>query len=211
MTCLIQRRLKKVVGSAGFAAALAIAAGTAHATTINGSLDTSAAFSPTNQSTDGTTYFNAPASGPFPGSAVQIGEFDFSVPAGETITSATLSGDFGSNTLGSGSAQVDLTLNGIAVASCDSACASASGLADVPWAFTFTAGELASLASGKAVLTAIQQSASQIVLDPTSVAIQTSPVPLPAAGWLLGSGLLSLAGLRRRKAAVATCQPTVAT
>src|SRR5262249_9587635 len=75
-------------------------AGSAYAqTTVNGFIDTSAAFSPTNQSTDGMTYFNAPA-GSFPTDAFTIGEFDFDL-GGHAAASATLSGDFGSDTLGS--------------------------------------------------------------------------------------------------------------
>ncbi len=171
----------------------------AHASTITGTINTSSVFSPTNQSGDGTTYFNAPAAGPF--APVTIGEFDFTIPAGESVFGGTFNGNFGSNVLGSGTAQVDLFLNGIAVASCDAACEFASESADVPWTYTFTSAQLSSLSSGAAVLTALQKGVSQIVLDPTSVNIQTqvAPVPLPGAIWLLGSGLLSLFGFARRK------------
>jgi hypothetical protein len=35
----------------------------------------------------------------------------------------------------------------------------------------------------------------EVILNPTA-----APVPVPAAAWLLGSGVLGLIGLRRRKA-----------
>jgi hypothetical protein len=72
---------------------------------------------------------------------------------------------------------------------------------DVAWSFAFnTPQEFASLASGRAVLTALETAPSQIALDPTSATLQASPVPIPGALWLLGSGLASLVGLRRGRA-----------
>jgi len=176
-------------------------ASSAHAATISGVINTSNIFSPTNQSSDGTSYFNTPATAPF--SSVIVGEFDFTIPSGESIFSATITGNFGSNTLGSGSSQVDLFLNGVAVAHCDALCETNSLSSDVPWTYTFTSAQFASLSSGAAVLTALQTSVSQIVLDPTSVTIQTAPVPVPGAIWLLGSGLVSLFGFARSKFIVA--------
>ena len=46
-------------------AIMLVCAGPVKATQFSGVIDTSAAFSPTNQSADGSTYFNAPASAPF--------------------------------------------------------------------------------------------------------------------------------------------------
>jgi len=177
---------------------LTYALGAAQASTISGLINTSAAFSPTNQSSDSVTYFNAPSFGPFPGAAVAIGEFDFSIPSTDSIVAATITGHFGSDSLGSGTSQLSLFLNGVALASCDAACSINSETADVAWSYTFTAPQLSSLLSGQAILSAVQRSASQMVLDPTSISIQTAPVPLPATLWLLGSGLLSLFGIRRR-------------
>jgi hypothetical protein len=175
----------------------AAAASAQAATTINGTIDTSAAFSPTNQSADGSTYYNAPAMS-FPAAPVTIGEFDFSLPTGHGIASLSLSGNFGSDALGSATAPVDLFLNGVAVARCDAACAQASELADVAWSYSFSSADLAALANGKAVLTAVQQGPSQIVLDPTSLSAEIAPVPEPETWALMLGGLPIVAFLRRR-------------
>ena len=187
------------------AAVMAIATvGAAHAATLSGSVDTGASFSPTNQSADGTTYYNAPTNAPF--APVTVGEFDFTVPSGQAIDGGTFSGNFGSNVLGSGTAQVNLFLDGVAVASCGAACEAASNSADVAWLYTLSSTDLALLAgnanwqAGKAVLTALQNTPSQIVLDPSSVSLTTTAVPIPGAVWLLGSTLAPLFGFARRKA-----------
>ena len=122
----------------------------ASATTIAGTLDTSAAFSATNQSTDGTTYFNAPYTGALPAAAVAVGGFDFTVPSGFEVSGATISGNFGSDALGSGTAAVDLFMNSVQVATCDNACAAATQSADVAWSFTFTPAELGAFEIGRA-------------------------------------------------------------
>jgi hypothetical protein len=180
-----------------------VASAGAQAATVSGTINTSAALSPSNQSIDGTTYFNAPTDNSF--TSLVVGEFDFSLPAGFGISGGSVSGNFGSDILGSGTSQATLYLNGINVASCDAVCESASQSADVSWSHVFTTGELASLAgdsnwtSGKAVLSALQLSSSQIVLDPTSISLTTAPVPEPQAYALMGLGL-ALIACRRRSA-----------
>lgn len=171
----------------------------ANTQTIAGTADTSAAFSATNQSVDGTTYYNAPYSGALPAAPVSVGEFDFTVPSGFVVSGATISGNFGSDALSSGTAAVDLFVNAVQVASCDSVCAAATQSADMAWSFTFTAAELGALANGSIVLDAVQQGVSQIVLDPTSVSLTLAAVPEPAGLPMTLMGLpLIVLGLRRR-------------
>lgn len=174
-----------------------LSTGFAHAGTITGTINTSSGFSPTNQSTDGVTYYSAPADSIF--TTVVIGEFDFTAPGNNTISGASLSGNFGSNALASGTAPVNLFLNNVAVAVCDSSCEAASNNADVSWSYVFNAAQLASLASGHAVLTALETGPSQIVLDPTSITVQVAPVPEPDSILMLGVGLALIGALTRRK------------
>ena len=184
------------------AAALFAIAVSAHSQTITGTIDTSALFSPTNQSSDGATYFNAPYSGPFPAPPVAIGEFDFVIPAGTMIGGASFSGNFGSDSLGSATSEVDLFINQIAVAVCSAACATASQTGDAAWTYMLNAAEWAALSAGKAMLTAVEQGPSQIVLDPTSVSvIFFTAVPEPTELLLLVGGVLPtlLIALRRHQ------------
>ncbi|MHB8473328.1 MAG: hypothetical protein ACYDC8_10920 [Gammaproteobacteria bacterium] len=203
----IKPRIQFLSGLMIIGATLLACVGSAQAGTITGNIDTSSQFSPTNTSTDGLTYAGAPSAShaSFPLPAVTIGEFDFSsmIAGGESIVGATVSGNFGSDTLGSGSSSVNLFLNGVAVASCDANCSFNTGSADVPWTFTFTSADLANLSSGKATLTGVQESPSQIVLDPIGIAIQTALVPIPGAAVLLSSALVPLLGFGRRKSSAA--------
>ncbi len=172
----------------------------AQADIFTGDINTS--LSTSNLSTDGVTYFNTPSLAPF--SLLTVGEFDFSLPSGASIGGGTLSGDFGSNTLGSSSSQVALFADGIAVATCDVNCEAATQANDVAWSYTFSAADLATLSAnaqwqaGQLVLTAQQMDPYQIALDPTTVALTS--VPLPGAAWLFLSVLITGLGFSRRKA-----------
>lgn len=192
---------RNTVASACLAASLVALSAGAHASSFVGNINTGSTFSPTNQSSDGTTYFNAPATAPF--ASVVVGEFDFSIPVGEAVSAVTVSGNFGSNTLGSGSAPVNLSLNGVAVASCNLTCSGATDSNDVAWSYSFTPAQLSALSSGHAVLSALQQGPSQIVLDPTSISVQTVAVPEPESMALFLLGLLPVAAwtLRRDRGA----------
>lgn len=146
-------------------------------------------------------YYNDPVSSGFPLN-VTIGSFaDFTIPSGDAIVGASISGYFGTNDSW-GTAAVDLYLNGVAVGSC--AVGADCFLGDVPpmaWSHTFTSGELASLASGHATLTGVQQSASQINLDTTTLSITTAPVPEPEPVVLLGAALPVIWMAARRRSA----------
>jgi len=173
-----------------------LAATAAQAATITGTVNTG--------SGDGT-FSSAPSNGPFP-LGLTVGEFDFSVPGGQAITAGTFSGDFGSNILGSATGQAKLFVDGIQLALCDANCEAASQANDVAWMYSLTAADLTQLStnslweSGRAVITAQQLSASQLVLDPTSVNLTQTPVPIPPALFLFASALAPLFGFARRKA-----------
>jgi hypothetical protein len=131
---------------------------------------------------------------PFPIAPVTVGTF--SVPTG--ITSATINGTFG-NFLAPSSAGVDLFLDGILVGQCvKNAPCWGSALA-TPWSYTFAVGELSIFDDGQAVLTAVQTSEFVIRLGVTE--LDFTVVPIPAAAWLFGSGLLGMIGVARRKKA----------
>ncbi len=185
------------------AASGALLAGAASASTVGGTLSTASTFSPTNQSSDGTTYYNAPYTGPVPAAPVVVGEFDFVLPSGNAVTGATLSGDFGSNALGSGTGQVDLYVGNVEVASCDAACETATQSNDQAWSFTFSSTQLGAIGSGSLVLSAVQQEGNgqQIVLDPTNVALTVAAVPEPAGLPMALAGLPLVALALRRRAA----------
>jgi hypothetical protein len=188
------------IGSATLIVAV-LAATAAQASTITGTVNTG--NNAANFSGDSVTFAGAPSSGPFP-TTMTVGEFDFSVPSGQRVTAGSFSGDFGSNSLASGTSQARLFVDGVQLALCDASCESASQSDDVAWSYTLTASDLSALSTnalwlaGKAIITATQLSASQVVLDPTTVNLNVEPVPLPGALFLFSSVLAPLFGFARR-------------
>jgi len=191
----IARAMLAVAGAALFA-------GAASAATIAGTLNTSSAFSPTNDSTDGSTYYNDAYYGPLPAAPVVVGEFDFSLPSGNAVSGATISGDFGSNSLGSGTGAVELFVGNVEVANCDAACETATAANEMAWSFTFASTQLSAIGSSSLVLTAVQQeqNGQQIVLDPTSVSLTVAAVPEPAGLPMVLAAVPLLALVLRRRA-----------
>ena len=205
--CTQSERLGRPARAKGIASAALIvtslAASAAQASTISGPVNTGNNLE--NFSGDATTFASAPSDGPFP-LTMTVGEFDFSVPSGQAVTAGSFNGNFGSDFLASGTSQVSLFVDGVQLAICGAACETASQSSDVAWAYSLTASELALLSTnslwqaGRAVITAEQLSASQVVLDPTSVNLTLQPVPIPPAFFLFASALAPLFGLARRKA-----------
>ena len=198
-------RSRRIKGIESATLMVAILAGTAaQASTISGTVNTGG--NAANFSGDALTFASAPSNGPFPVS-MTVGEFDFSVPGGQAITAGSFTGDFGSNTLASGTSQTKLFIDGVQLAICNSACEAASQSNDVAWSYSLTAADLSTLSTnalwlaGIAVITASQLSASQVVLDPTSVSLTTTPVPIPAAFFLFASALAPVFGFARRSKA----------
>jgi hypothetical protein len=177
-----------------------LAATAAQASTISGTVNTG--NNAANVSSDSAAFSSAPSNGPF--TTMTVGEFDFSVPSGQAVTAGSFSGDFGSNIIGSATSQAKLFVDGVQLAVCDANCEAASAANDVAWSYSLTASDLLTLSTnslwlaGKAVITATQLSASQVVLDPTTVSLNTAPVPLPGALLLFTSALAPLFGFARR-------------
>ncbi|MBH8560635.1 PEP-CTERM sorting domain-containing protein [Nostoc sp. CENA67] len=141
-------------------------------------------------------YFDGSAS--FPLSSVTVGTFSYTIPSGEQIVSASLSGTFG-NSVVSNSSGLNLLLDGLQVAQCirfDTCYYSATPEA---FNFTFSPADLSLLNDGSALLTAIQTSEYVIRLGSTTLTIETASVP--ESGTILGT--LTVAGfslaLRRRQ------------
>ena len=147
----------------------------------------------------------------FPPSSISIGTFNFTIPTGEIVLGATISGTFGDVNVPV-TALTDLFVDGgtIEVGECDlnpdsSYPPCAAGTADgslVPWSYTFSSTDLANLGTdfsgGSIDFTAVQNSpfGAVVVGDPT-LDLQVSPEP--ASIFTLAGGLLAFAALRRRK------------
>lgn len=198
---LARPRHSKVIESAALIVAV-LATTATQASTISGTVNTGG--NPANFSGDALTFSSAPSNGPFP-LTMTVGEFDFSVPSGQAITAGSFSGNFGSNVLASGTSQAKLFVDGVQLALCGATCEAASQSNDVAWTYSLTASDLMTLSTnplweaGKAVITASQLSASQVVLDPTTVNLTLTAVPIPAAVFLLMSALAPLFGFARLK------------
>jgi hypothetical protein len=148
----------------------------------------------------------------FPPAGISIGTFNFTIPAGERVIGATISGTFGdvnipvtaladlfvdNGTIEAG--KCDIESDGVTYPPC------AAGTVDgslVPWSYTFSSTDLTNLATGfshgSIDFTAVQNSpfGAVVVGDPT-LDIQVSPEP--ASILTLAGGLLAFAAFRRRK------------
>lgn len=147
----------------------------------------------------------------FPPPGISIGTFHFTIPTGESVTGATISGTFGDVNIPV-TALTDLyVLDGtIEVGECDLGSGGtyppcAAGTDDgslVPWSYTFSATDLSNLAAdfsdGSIDFTAIQISpfGAVVVGDPT---LDIQVTPEPASIFTLAGGLLAFVALRRRK------------
>ncbi len=170
----------------------------AHADNIDAQLT----FDPSNQAAppDTTDYEGNFFDGTAAPYDVTIGTFNFTLPAGDYIVGATISGTFGDQNIPV-TALTDLFIDGIKVAGCDSftdPCA--AGTIDgslVPWSYTFTTAQLGDFAGGSLNFTAVQNSFGSIIVGAPVLDIQA--VPEPSSIFTLAGALVAFAAWRRRK------------
>jgi hypothetical protein len=168
-------------------------------------------FSSSNQAPDTTDYEGNfyDFSSTFPPNPISIGTFTFTIPSGEKVIGATISGTFGDGNIPD-TALTDLyVLNGaIEVGACTSTsdpCAAPSALNGplAPWSHTFDVAELQNLApdfaAGYLDFTAVQNSFGAVIVGTPSLDLQVAQTPEPSCVFALAGGLLALVGWRRRK------------
>lgn len=144
--------------------------------------------------TDTLGEFNFDGGPVFPEAEQTVGTFTFDLD-GAAPTSASISGTFGNSFAGS-SAPFQLFADGGLIGSCleTDACYNSTV------AFDFALLDLSVLLDGEVVLSVIQTAEFIIRLGETTLTVETdpSPVPLPAAGWMLMAGIAGFGALRRR-------------
>jgi PEP-CTERM motif len=149
--------------------------------------------------------FNGPlnTTGPF-GMTLNVGTFVYTLPVGEQIISATLTGTFGNSKFPDAAGE-DLRAGGLLFASCAPLASCDTGMIIEPFSFTFPSANFGLLSGGSLAVTATQLSGNIVRLGPETLTINTQPTehstavaPEPTSLGLLGGGLVALGLIKRR-------------
>jgi hypothetical protein len=117
----------------------------------------------------------------FPFNVGSVGTFTYSLPAGATIDSATLSGTWGTAQFSTSTAAVDLYVEGVDVGGCaylDPNCWY-NGSPLRPFSFSIPSSVFADLADGNADLSLIQTNQTVIRVGGPTLTIDFTPAPVP--------------------------------
>lgn len=138
---------------------------------------------------------------PFPPQPpIFIDTVTFTVPPGERVVAATISGFWGSTRIPEGTAGVDVVVDGVLVARCEKPHADCweRAVGQRPWSYIFAESELKVLNDGVATMTALQTSDISVQLGVSTLIVQTGPGPsvpaLSTAGLLALMAALAAAG-----------------
>ncbi len=146
--------------------------------------------------------FDGPSHGvgsAFPIDLGNVGAFNFVVPAGEAIVSATFSGTYGTALVPNSTAGFDAVIGGQTIVVCVPFAANCWQVGDAlrPFSFGLNASTFPTLATGAVGLQLIMTSEDVVRLGTPTLTINTQAVPEPMSLLLFASALGATA-LRRR-------------
>ncbi len=123
-----------------------------------------------------------------------VGAFTFDL-TGYYIVSATISGQWG-NSEAYTTAHNLLFVDGLQVASTYDYDPDPYFNGPTLWSYVFS--DFSTLEDGEAVFSTVQLTQYYVRLGETTLCIETTPIPVPPAVVLMGTGLVALLGARRR-------------